>query len=102
MIYSLLQSARLLSDACLSFTTNCIMGIKANKKRINELLQRSLMLVTALTPAIGYDNAASVVHAAYEQDISLKEAAVKLGYITADEFDKIVKPEEMIRPGRAK
>jgi len=102
MIYSLLQSARLLSDACFSFTTNCIMGIKANKKRINELLQRSLMLVTALTPAIGYDNAASVVHAAYEQDISLKEAAVKLGYITADEFDKIVKPEEMIRPGRAK
>lgn len=99
MIYSLLQSVRLLSDACISFTDNCVKGIRANTTRIDELLHKSLMLVTALSPVIGYDKAAKVAHEANEQGSTLKEAAAKLGYITANEFDNIVKPEEMVRPG---
>lgn len=99
MIYSLLQSIRLLSDAGLSFTDNLVVGIKANKDRINELLGKSLMLVTALSPQIGYDKAAQVAHEALEEGTTLKESAIKLGYVTGEEFDNIVRPEEMVKPG---
>lgn len=99
MIYSLLQSVRLLSDACRSFTDNCVVGIQANRERIDELMRNSLMLVTALSPYIGYDRAAHVAHEAYKNNSTLKETAVALGYITEEEFDAYVKPEEMVKPG---
>ncbi len=99
MIYSLLQSIRLMSDAVMSFTDNLVKGIEADRDRIDELLRKSLMLVTALSPHIGYDKAAQVAHEAHKHGTTLKESAVKLGYITEEEFDKIVRPEEMVKPG---
>jgi fumarate hydratase class II len=99
MNYSLLQSIRLLADATVSFTDNMVVGITANEKRINELMRNSLMLVTAMSPYIGYDKAAKVAHDAFEEGSTLKEIAVKLGYVTEKEFDEIVKPEEMVKPG---
>jgi fumarate hydratase class II len=99
MIYSLLQSIRLMSDAVVSFTDNLVKGIEADRNRIDELLRKSLMLVTALSPHIGYDKAAQVAHEAHKHGTTLKESAVKLGYVTEEEFDKIVKPEEMVKPG---
>jgi fumarate hydratase class II len=76
-----------------------VVGITANEKRINELMRNSLMLVTAMSPYIGYDKAAKVAHDAFEEGSTLKEIAVKLGYVTEKEFDEIVKPEEMVKPG---
>jgi fumarate hydratase class II len=102
MIYSLLQSVRLLSDACRSLTDNCVVGIQANRERIDELMRNSLMLVTALSPYIGYDKAAHVAHEAYKNKSTLKKTAVELGYITVEDFDKYVKPEEMVKPGVGK
>jgi fumarate hydratase class II len=99
MIYSLLQSIRLMSDAVVSFTDNLVKGIEADRDRIDELLHKSLMLVTALSPHIGYDRAAQVAHEAHKHGTTLKESAVKLGYISEEEFDKIVRPEEMVKPG---
>lgn len=99
MIYSLLQSVRLLSDVIVSFTDNLVLGIKANEQRINELLHKSLMLVTALSPFIGYDKAAEVAHKAFEEKTPLRDSALELGYVTAEEFDRIVRPEEMVKPG---
>jgi len=99
MIYSLLQSINLLSGACTSFAENCVKGIKPNRARIDELLHKSLMLVTALSPVIGYDKAAKVAHEALESGGTLKETAVRLGYISAEKFDEIVRPEEMVKPG---
>jgi fumarate hydratase class II len=99
MIYSLLQSIRLMSDAVVSFTNNLVKGIEADRDRIDELLRKSLMLVTALSPHIGYDKAAQVAHEAHKHGTTLKESAVKLGYVTEEEFDKIVRPEEMVKPG---
>jgi fumarate hydratase class II len=99
MIYSLLQSVRLLSDAVVSFTDNLVSGIRADKDRIDELLHKSLMLVTALSPHIGYDKAAQVAHEAFEHGSTLKETAVRLGYLSEDDFDKMVRPEEMVKPG---
>lgn len=96
MIYNLLQSSRLIGDACTSFTDNCVVGIAPNEARINELLHNSLMLVTALNPHIGYDNAAKVAKKAYNDNSTLKEAAVALGLLTAEEFDEKVKPENMV------
>jgi fumarate hydratase class II len=98
MIYNLLQSIRLISDAAESFTDHMVVGIKPNKDRIKELLNQSLMLVTALNPHIGYDNAAKVAKKAFAENTTLKEAAVALGFLTAEEFDEKVKPEEMIGP----
>jgi len=98
MIHNLLQSIRLLSDACVSFTNNCVVGIQPNLPRIKELLNNSLMLVTALNPHIGYDNAAKVAKKAYADNTTLKEAAVSLGFLTAEEFDEKVRPEKMIGP----
>lgn len=95
-IHALLQSVRLLSDACASFTKNCVVGIKAKREKMHANLHNSLMLATALNPYIGYENAARVVHLAHENNVSLKEACLSLGYLTEDEFDKYFKPEEMI------
>jgi len=102
MIYSLLQSVRLLSDAIRSFTDNLVIGIEPRTGRIGDLLHNSLMLVTALSPRIGYDRAAEVAHKAFATGRSLKETAVDLGYVTATEFDILVRPEQMIRPGLRK
>jgi len=98
MIYDLLQSGRLIADACVSFTDNCVVGIEPNRARIKQLLEGSLMLVTALNPHIGYDKAAKVAKKAHAEGTSLKEAAVALGFLTAEEFDKFVRPEQMIGP----
>ncbi len=98
MIYNLLQSIRLIADGCKSFTDNCVDGIKADTSRIEYLRDKSLMLVTALNPHIGYDNAAKIAKTAHKQGTSLKEAAISLNLLTAEEFDKWVRPEDMIEP----
>lgn len=93
--YNFLQSVRLLSEAILSFNKNCAAGIKANKDKMHHNLYNSLMLVTALNPYIGYENAAKVAHKAFEENTSLKDACVSLGYLTAEKFDSVFKPESM-------
>ncbi len=98
MIFNLLNSIRLLADACESFELNCVVGIEANKERIEHNLYNSLMLVTALNPVIGYDNAAKVAKKAYKDGSSLKEAALALELCTEAQFDKAVKPEKMVAP----
>jgi len=98
MIYNLLQSIQLLGDSCRSFNEHCISGIKPNKSQIEAHLKNSLMLVTALNPHIGYDNAAKVAKKAYEENTTLKEAAIALKLLTAEEFDDKVRPEEMTGP----
>jgi fumarate hydratase class II len=98
MIYNLLQSIRLIGDACRSFNEHCAVGIQPNKEKIEEYLNNSLMLVTALNPHIGYDNAAKVAKKAFEDNSTLKEAAVALGLLTAEEFDQKVQPKNMIGP----
>jgi len=95
-IYNYLQSVRLLSDVILSFDKNCVSGIVANSDKMHSNLHNSLMLVTALTPHIGYENAARVVHKAYKEGVSLKDACVSLGYLDSSEFDEYFKPEEMV------
>jgi fumarate hydratase class II len=96
MIYNLIMSARLLGDACDSFNKNCAIGIEPNHERIKQNLENSLMLVTALNPVIGYDKAAAVAKKAHKEGMTLREAAVSLGYLTAEEFDKHVVPEKMV------
>lgn len=96
IIYNFLESVNLLSDAITSFTNNCVRGIKPNSEKMKENLNNSLMLVTALTPYIGYEKAAKVVNVAYENGLTLKEAALSLGYLTGEQFDNYFKPEEMI------
>ncbi len=96
LIYNYLQSVRLLSDVCDSFNKNCLMGIKANRDKMTSNLNSSLMLVTALSPLIGYDKAAEVAKKAFADGLSLKESCISLGYLTADEFDANVCPEKMI------
>ena len=95
-IYNFLQSARLLSEAILSFNKNCAVGIKANKEKMHHNLHNSLMLVTALNPYIGYENAAKTAKKAYKDNISLKEACVELGFLTAEKFDEVFHPEQMV------
>ncbi len=97
--HNFLQSVRLLADGMASFEAHCVRGIIANERRIGELLERSLMLVTALTPHIGYDRAAQIARLAHREDCTLKEAALQLGYVSAEEFDRLVRPESMIGPG---
>ncbi|MFA6264584.1 MAG: class II fumarate hydratase [Pseudolabrys sp.] len=99
MANAMLQSIRLLGDAANSFTEHCIVGITANVARITELMQRSLMLVTALAPHIGYDKATQVAKAAHANGSTLREEATRLGYVTPEDFDRIVRPEKMTRPG---
>ena len=96
MIFNFLMSARLIGDACRSFEKNCAAGIEPNRGRIKELLNNSLMLVTALNTKIGYDKAASIAKKAYAEDTTLKKAALDLGYLTAEEFDGWVRPEDMV------
>ena len=96
MIYNFLQSVRLLSDGIISFNDHCASGIKPVKEKMKENLDKSLMLVTALNPHIGYEKAAKVAKTAHEKGTSLKEAAVELGYLTEEEFDQFIKPEEMV------
>ena len=98
MIYNLLQSIRLIADACEAFNDHCAIGIEANQDNIKQLLGDSLMLVTALNPHIGYDNAAKVAKKAFDDNSTLREAAETLGILSGDEFDKLVKPEEMTSP----
>ena len=98
MIHNLLESTRLLADAMNSFNHNCVVGIEANRDMIKRHVDQSLMLVTALNPVIGYDNAAKVAKKAYQDNTTLKEAATKLGLISAADFDKFVRPEDMVRP----
>lgn len=95
IIYDFLQSARLIGDACTSFSINCVDGIIPNSERIKELLDRSLMLVTALNPKIGYEKSAIIAKSAYKKGTSLKEEAIRLGYLTAEQFDSWVIPEKM-------
>ena len=98
IIFNILNSIRLISDACESFTDNCIVGIQANENRIREHLNNSLMLVTALNPHIGYDNAAKIAKTAYANGSTLREESINLGLLTGEQFDAMVKPEEMISP----
>jgi fumarate hydratase class II len=98
MIYNLLQSIRLLADSCRSFNDHCVIGIEPNRTQIEKHLNGSLMLVTALNPHIGYDNAAKVAKKAYQENSTLKEAAAALNLLTAEEFDEKVRPEKMIGP----
>ncbi|MGH9652836.1 MAG: lyase family protein, partial [Bryobacteraceae bacterium] len=95
IIYNFLHSLRLLSDVCRSFSEHCARGIEVNREQLEHYVQNSLMLVTALSPVVGYDKAARIAHTAHVEHSSLREAAVKLGYLSADEFDRWVKPEQM-------
>ena len=90
-----LQSAQLIGDACVSFTDNCVVGIKPNYQRIGELVNNSLMLVTALNTKIGYYKAAEIANKAHNEGTTLKQATLSLGYLTAEEFDQWVRPEDM-------
>ncbi|MBR1758751.1 MAG: class II fumarate hydratase [Lachnospiraceae bacterium] len=96
IIYNFLQSVRLLSDSLRSFEENCVRGIRPNREKMEENLHRSLMLVTALNPYIGYENAAKTAKLAHQENISLKEACVRLGFLNEEEFDRVFHPEEMI------
>ncbi len=100
MAYNILESIKLLSDATESFTENAVNGIEPNLDRINDNLYNSLMLVTALNPEIGYDKAAEVAKNSFKKHISLKESAIQLGYLSAEQFDKLVKPSDMISPSK--
>nr|HEV8010770.1 class II fumarate hydratase [Bradyrhizobium sp.] len=99
LAYCMMHSVQLLADVARSFTENCVEGIRADEKRIRELMERSLMLVTALAPRIGYDNAAKVAKTAHANGTTLKEEAVRLGFVSATEFDRLVRPERMTHPG---
>ena len=96
--YNFLQSVRLLADSIVSFNDNCAVGIEPVRDQIDAYLNNSLMLVTALNPYIGYENAAKIAKTAHKENSTLKETAIKLGLLTAEEFDKYVIPEEMTRP----
>lgn len=98
IVFNVLNSVRLLADACESFTDHCVAGIEANTNQIKKHLDNSLMLVTALNPHIGYDNAAKIAKTAHKNGTTLREEAVKLGLLSGEEFDKIVRPEDMVGP----
>jgi fumarate hydratase class II len=100
IIHACLQSLRLLADGSRSFEEHCVRGIEANEARIRELVERSLMLVTALSPHIGYDRAAEIAKKAHREGSTLREAALRLGYVKAEDFDRWVRPESMISPGQ--
>ncbi len=98
MIFNYLHSVELLADVCSSFVEHCVVGIEANREQIDSNVKNSLMLVTALSPKIGYDKAAQVAHKAHHEKLSLREAVVQLGYLTGEEFDKLVRPADMTHP----
>ena len=99
MAQCMLQSIRLMADVARSFTEHCVSGIRADEKRIHDVMERALMLVTALAPKIGYDNAAKVAKTAHANGTTLKEEAVRLGFVSAAEFDSLVQPDNMTHPG---
>ncbi len=99
IIADLLHSIRLLADACASFDEHCARGIEPDRAQMARLVERSLMLATALTPVIGYDRAAEIARKAHQEGLTLREAALALGYLTAEEFDALVRPEAMVKPG---
>ena len=96
LMYNFLQSVRLLADGLRSFNDNCVSGLTANREKMRHNLHNSLMLVTALNPYIGYDNAAKTAKKAHAENISLKEACVALGFLTPEKFDEVFHPEEMV------
>ena len=96
IIYNFTQSVRLLSEVMVSFNNNCAVGITANKEKMHNNLHNSLMLVTALNPYIGYENAAKTAKKAFKDNISLKEACVELGFLSAEKFDEVFHPEQMV------
>jgi len=98
MIHNFLHSVRLIHDACRGFVDYCIAGIELNRERIDRYVADSLMLVTALNQHIGYDNAAKIAKNAHKKGVSLKESATELGLLTAEDFDRLIKPEEMTHP----
>jgi fumarate hydratase class II len=98
IIFNYLHSVELLADVCNSFVDHCIAGMDVNREQVDHYVKNSLMLVTALSPKMGYDKAAKVAHTAHHERISLREAALKLGYLTAEEFDALVKPHDMTHP----
>jgi fumarate hydratase, class II len=99
LAYCMMHSIQLLADAARSFTEHCVQGIRADEKRIHELMERSLMLVTALAPKIGYDNAAKVAKTAHARGTTLKQEALRLGLVSEAEFDRLVQPDKMTHPG---
>jgi fumarate hydratase class II len=98
MIFNVIHSIILMSDGCVNFRKFLVEGTKPNLKKINEYVQRSLMLVTALSPVIGYDKASKIAHHAMDNDLTLKEAALQLGFVTEAEFDRVVDPKKMVKP----
>ena len=98
MAYNVLQSMQLLGDSAVAFTDNCVVGIRADRTRIEKLMRESLMLVTALAPTIGYDNATTVAKTAHKNGTTLKQEAIALGFVDEATFDKVVRPEDMIGP----
>ena len=98
IVFNVLQSIRLIADSCNSFTDNCVVGIEANTDRINKLLHESLMLVTALNPHIGYDNAAKIAKKAHKDGTTLMQAGIDLGLLTEAQFKEWIKPEDMVHP----
>jgi fumarate hydratase class II len=98
MIYNIAHSITILSDGCVNFRKFLVEGTKPNLKKINEYVERSLMLVTALAPVIGYDRASKIAHYAMDNDLTLKAAALKLGFVSEDEFDRVVDPAKMVKP----
>jgi fumarate hydratase, class II len=98
MIYNITHSITLMTDGCTNFRKFLIEGTKPNLKKINEYVERSLMLVTALSPVIGYDKASKIAHHALDNDLTLKQAALALGYVSEAEFDRVVDPKKMVKP----
>jgi fumarate hydratase class II len=98
LAYALLQSIRLLGDSAKNFTDKCVVGIKANRERIKEHMERSLMLVTALAPHIGYDKASEIAKGAHKRGATLREEAARLGHVSEEDFDRLVRPEDMVAP----
>ena len=98
ILHNVLESVQLLTEGCISFNDNCAVGIEPNEKRIKEHLDNSLMLVTALNPHIGYEKSAQIAIKAHREDTSLRDAALGLGFVTGEQFDKWVRPEDMIHP----
>ena len=98
IIFNISHSITLMTDGCTNFRKFLVEGTKPNVKKIKEFVDRSLMLVTALSPVIGYDRASKIAHYALDNDLTLKQAALKLGFVTEDEFDRIVDPAKMVKP----
>ena len=98
MIYNIIQSVHILADSCNNFTDYLVQDMEPNRKKIERYLHDSLMLVTSLSPVIGYDKASEIAHFAFENDMTLRDASMKLGYVSAEEFDRIVDPHKMVYP----